>query len=157
MARRALENHSQLHGSESAQAAGDLGVLAEVLSCFNDVDDDEEIPRLYEQSIAMYARLQGSSCVNVGIHHSNFGGYYFKKATKALKEKNQKQCVINLELALPHLQEAARVHKSNKHMERADRNERMAIDTEKMLRLMTTQKTKGTSAAAAGAAKATRG
>ena len=40
-------------------------------------------------------------------------------------------------------------------MERADRNERMAIDAEKMLRLMTTQKTKAAATAAVGAAAAT--
>ena len=44
LARRALEIHTQLHGAESNEVAGDMPTLASVLNYFNDIDDDE-VPR----------------------------------------------------------------------------------------------------------------
>ena len=64
LARQALKLHTQLRGTESADVANDMHTIANVLDYFNDVDDDE-ILRLYEQAIAIYNRVEGSSCVNV--------------------------------------------------------------------------------------------
>ena len=64
LARQALKLHTQLRGTESADVANDMHTIANVLDYFNDVDDDE-ILRLYEQAIAIYNRVEGSSYVNV--------------------------------------------------------------------------------------------
>ena len=66
LARRALEIFTQLlHGLEHDDVANSMIVLARALDYFNNVDDDEVL-RLYEQSIAITARVEGSSTVNVG-------------------------------------------------------------------------------------------
>ena len=153
MARLSLEIHSQLHGPESSEAAGDMALLADVLGCFNDVDD--EITRLYEQALAIYARVQGHNSVNVAINTSNLGVEYFKKATRALHANDLDRYVANLELAVLNYREAATIHRANNHMDRAYRNERMATETEALLRHRTTQKARAAAAAAAATTAAT--
>ena len=59
-ARKALEIHTHLHGNESAAVAAYMGILAEALDYFNNVEDDE-ITRLLEQAIAIFCRVNGSS------------------------------------------------------------------------------------------------
>ena len=66
LARRALEIHTRLHGLEHSDVANDMILLADTLDYFNNVDDVEVI-RLYEQSIAMHARVEGTLSVNVGV------------------------------------------------------------------------------------------
>ena len=51
-ARRALEIHTQLHGTESAKAAASMCALSEALDFFNDVDDGGVL-HLREQSISI--------------------------------------------------------------------------------------------------------
>ena len=48
LARRVLEIDTQLHGAESEEVAGSIGVRK--LQFFNDVGDDDEVLRLYEQA-----------------------------------------------------------------------------------------------------------
>ena len=71
-ARKALEIHTQLHGNESAAVAADMGILAEVLAHFNNVDD-YKVLRLQEQAIAIYRRVEGSSSMNVAVSERNLG------------------------------------------------------------------------------------
>ena len=64
--------------------------------------------------------------------------------------------MANLELALPHLREAARIYRANNHVDTADAALRDIADVEKGMRLIGIAiATAGT--AAAGAAAATRG
>ena len=118
-ARKALEIHTQLHGTESAKAAADMGALAVVLEYFNDVDDDET-PRLYEQAIAIYRRVEGSSSVNVAVCETNLAEVYRNRARRAEVANDLDRCIANLELALSHKREAARIYRTINHVDSAD-------------------------------------
>ena len=155
LARQALKLHTQLHGTESAGVALDMTILADVLDCFNDVDDDE-VFRLHEQSIAIYSRVYGSSSVNVAAGEGNLGNAYNHRAKRADAANDLDRCLVNLELALPHYREAARIYRANNHVDTADAALRDIADVEKGMRLIGIAiATAGT--AAAGAAAATRG
>ena len=119
LARQALEIHTQLYGTESAHVAAAMGLLADVLDQFNDVDDDE-ILRLLEQSIAIYRRLEGSSSVNVAVDEHKLGNAYNSRADRARAVNDLDRCVANLELALSHYREAARIYLANNHADNAD-------------------------------------
>ena len=149
--RMALETHSQLYGPESCQVAGDMALLADVLGGFGHVDD--EITRLYEQAVAIYARAEGRSSLNVAIYTSSLAVEYTKKATRAFNANDLDRHASNLELALLHYREAARIHRSNNHVDRAERNEQMAAGVEMLLQQKKMQKTR----AAAASAAATKG
>ena len=118
LARKAFEIHTQLHGTESDKVACDMGALADILDYFNDVDDDEVL-RLYEQSKAIYRRVEGSSSLNVAAGERNFGNAYSKRAYRAMAANDLDRCVVNLELALQHLREAARIYRDINHMDKA--------------------------------------
>ena len=119
LARRALEIHTQLHGLESFQVANDMLILGSVLDYFNDVDDDEVL-RLCDQAKAIYARVQGSFSVNVAVCEKNKGIAYNERAERALAVYDLDRCIVNLEQALPHYHEAARIFRTINHVERAD-------------------------------------
>ena len=103
LARKALEIHTQLYNDEGVVQY--LGVLANVLNCFNDSDDDEAI-HLYEQVIAIYSRLEGSSSVNVALNIENLGSAYLYRVNRAQNANDLDRQLANLELALPHYREA---------------------------------------------------
>ena len=149
-ARQALEIHTRLHGTESMDVAHDMDVLADVLDFFNDVDDDE-IPRLYEQTIAITFRVEGNSSINVAAGEGNLGIAYKNRARRAQAANDQDRCMINLELALPHLREAVRIYRDNNHVESADKNQRTVIEIEEHMRRVRICRT------AAAAVAATRG
>ena len=69
LARKALEIQIQLYGTEDENVANDMSVLAEALDFFND-NDEVEVLRLYEQSIAIDKRVFGNSSVNVAVRPS---------------------------------------------------------------------------------------
>ena len=129
LARKALEIHTQLKGTESAEVAADMAALADVLNHFNNVDNDE-ILRLYEQSISIYRRVEGSSSVNVGVGEKNLGNAYNKRAIRAQAANDVDRCIANLELALPHYREAARIYRAVNHVDSADRSLRLAVEIE---------------------------
>ena len=133
LARKALEIHTQLHGTESAEVAMDTTTLAGALNCFNDVDDDE-ILRLHEQANAITIRLEGSSSVNVAVGKSNLGNAYYNRTTRACAANDLDRCVANLELALPHYREAARLYRENNHVDKADKALRNVVQTEEDIR-----------------------
>ena len=132
-ARKALELHTQLHGTESAEVAGCMSSLADVLHYFNDVDDDE-ILRLYEQSIAIYARVHGSVSSNVAAGEYNLGAAYQNRARRAQTANDMDRCVANLELALSHLREAVRIYRAINYMDQADEAARTVVKIEEFLR-----------------------
>ena len=120
LAREALEMHTQLHGTESVEVAADMGILADALDYFNDVDDDE-ILRLIEQAIAIYRRLEGTSSPNVAVDEIKLGYAYFNRAGRAHAANDLDQELANLELALSHYREAARIDRANNHMDNVDK------------------------------------
>ena len=119
LARQALELHTQLSGAESAQIACDMVVLGDILGYFNDVDDDE-IPRLFEQAIAIISRVEGSSSVNVAVAKMKLGTAYVNRADGTLAVRDLDRCLANMELALPHYREAARIFRVNNHADNAN-------------------------------------
>ena len=144
LAREALELHTQLFGSESAQISNDMDILAQALDFFNNVDDDE-ILRLYEQAIAILRRVEGGSSPNVAASEGNFGSAYSNRASRAQDANDLDRCLANMELSLPHVREAARIYRAINHMEGADRHLRAATLIEENIRKLRTAK------AAAGA------
>ena len=147
-ARQALEIDTQLHGTESAAVAVDMAVLADVLDYFNNVDD-EEVPHLREQSIAIYRRVEGSSSVNVATGETNLGLAYKNRAMKALYANDLDRCMANFELALPHYREAARIFQTISVGDSADEALRNVPRVEETIRQV--------EIARAAAAAATRG
>ena len=139
LARRALEIHTQLYGTESKEVACDVCVLAGVLNYFNDVDDDE-VPRLYQRSIAIHAQLQGSLSPNVAAIEKNLGISYYKRAIRAFTSNDLDNCTTNLELALPRLRQAARIYRAINHMDEAGQSAPIADEVEEMLRDVTANK-----------------
>ena len=119
LARQALEIHTQLHGTESVKVAGDLGTLADVLEYFNNVDDDQ-VPCLHEQALAIFGRLEGHSSLNVATCEGKLSRMFDKRAKRALDAGDSDKCIVNLELALPHDREAARIFRIVDHVDSAD-------------------------------------
>ena len=150
LARQALKLHTQLRGIESAKVALCITTVADALDYFNNVDDDE-ILRLYEQAIAINRRLQGSSAVNVAAGDNQLGNAYNHRAIRAQAANDLDRCMANLELALPHFREAARIHRANNHMDSADKALRNVAQIEESMRQV------GIARAAAAVAAATRG
>ena len=133
LARRALEIHTQLHGAESHEVAEDMSSLALVLDYFNDVDDDE-VPLLYERAKAIFARVFGSLSPNVAAAEKNLGVSYGERATRAHGADDLDSCVVNLELALTHHREAARIYRAVNRVDAADSAIRDAVVIENNVR-----------------------
>jgi hypothetical protein len=132
-ARQALEIHTLMYGTESMDVAGDMRCLADVPDVFNDVDDDE-IPRLYEQSNAITSRLEGSTSVNVAAGEQNLGDAYDKRAEKANAANDLDRCMVNLELALTHYREAIRIYRAINFTDKVNELLRQATALEEYLR-----------------------
>ena len=132
LARKALELHTQLHGTESIDVAADMSSLADVLGIGN-VDDDE-IPRLYEQAIVIFSRLQGSSSPNVAIGKMKLGNAYKNKATTANAANDLNRCMANLELALTQYREAARIFSIINHVDNTNAALHNIAEVEKNIR-----------------------
>ena len=82
LARRALEILTQLYGLENDNIANGMSLLAHALDYFNNVDDDEVL-RLYEQSNAIFGRVQGNLSVNVATGANNLAEAYENRAKRA--------------------------------------------------------------------------
>ena len=141
LAREALMLETQLHGAEHVNAAGEMLTLAQVLEYFTDVNDDEVI-RLFEQTRAIFARVEGSSTLNVGGCEMNLAKAYENRAMRAAVAHNLDRdhpndldrYLADLELALSHFREAARFYSSVNH-NNADQARRKATKIEEQLRL----------------------
>ena len=133
LARRALEIHTQRYGSEGEEVASSMGTLADILTYFNDVDDDE-VPRLFEQSIAIFAREQGSLSSNVATCENSLGATYHKRAKRAAAAHDLDRTVANLELALPHYREAVRIFRAINRVDSADHVASVVVKIEELLR-----------------------
>ena len=120
LARQALEIHTQLFGTESVDVARCMGTLSDAQEYFNNIDDDEVL-RLFEQAIAIYRRLDGSTGNNVAVGENKLGMAYINRAKRALGAGDVDRCMDNQELALPHFREAARIYSTNNLVDRADK------------------------------------
>ena len=150
LARQALQIRTQVHGTESAKVALSIGLLADILDYFNDVDDDE-ILRLHEQANAIISRVEGSSSLNVAVGEKNMGSSYYNRAKRAHAANDPDREQANLELALPHFRESARIYRAINRVDKADEALRHIAVVEEEIRL-------GIAAGAAAAtATATRG
>ena len=133
LARKALEIHTHLHGIEHAKVANDMCVLAEALEYFND-DDDDEVLRLFEQSIAIDARVYGSLSVSVAIDEDKLGNTYRNRAKRAHVANDRDHELANLELALTHIREAGRIYRAIGRVDQVDVAARNAVIIEEELR-----------------------
>ena len=124
---------TQLHGTESTEVAAAMLALANALDFFNNVDDDE-ILRLIEQSIAIFVQVEGSSSMNIAIHENKLGNTYVRRAMRAQVANDLDRYVANLQLALTHFREAARIHRANNHVDSADKALHNAANVEEKLR-----------------------
>ena len=139
--RRAMEIHTQMYGTERSTTSNDMCILAEALEYFNNVDDDE-VFRLFEQSIAIDTRLFGNTSVNVATGEEKLGNTYYNRAGRA-SDANDLDCeMANLELTLPHYREAARIYRAINRMDDADRLARQIDRLEERLRQMTSSQRK---------------
>ena len=134
LARKALEMHTQQHGIESEQVATAMGTLADVLGFFV---GDEEVPRLLEQSIAIFARVKGTLTLSVAAGENNLGVVYQDRAKRAHTDNDLDRCVANWQLALPRYREAARIYRALTFVEKADSVTRDADAVEETLRQVT--------------------
>ena len=133
LARQALKLHTQLHGVESADVAHDMHVLSDTLDYFNNVDDDE-ILRLREQAIAICRRVEGNSSMNVASGEHKLGGAYHRRGDRALSVNDLDRALANLELALPHLREAARIYRAINHVNSANAALELVAQVERNIR-----------------------
>ena len=141
LARNALEIHTQLYGTEDDQVANDMIVLAEALDYFNDFENDEVL-RHFEQAKAIHARVYGSSSVNVAVCESKLGTTYIRRSGRAESAKDIDRYVVNLELALPHYREEARIYRANGPMDKAERAARSVAGVEDLLRQVSIERTR---------------
>ena len=116
LARKALELHTQQNGFCSRDVAGAMIVLADMLDCFNDNDDDE-VPLAYKQAIDIYRRVEGNLSVNVAMSEYNMGKMYYKRSTRSRDALTE---LDNLEVSLTHFREAARIYGAIHHVNRAN-------------------------------------
>ena len=137
LARRALEIDTQLYGPEHRDVANDLSLLARTLSYFNDNGDDEVL-RLSEQSMTITARMEGRLSVNVAVEENNLAVMYEKRARRAHVANDLDREMANLELALPHLRERARIYTAINNVDMAVKAAQTIVEVEEALRRCTT-------------------
>ena len=135
LARQALKIHTQLLGTESDKVALDMAALADALNHFNNVDDDEVL-RLFEQGIAIHSRVEGSSSYNVAAGEGNLGNAYANRGDRAHAANDLDRCLANLEMALPHFREAARIFRATNHANSAETALRNVAKVEENIRQM---------------------
>ena len=154
LARKALEIHIQLYGNEDSGVAAAMSLLARTLDYFN---EDNDVLRLIEQAMAITARVEGSSTVNVGVGENNLGDAYRKRATRAHAANDLDRELANLELALYHYREALRIFRAVNHVDAADESARSIVEVEEELRQFTVARAASVAVVAAAAAAATNG
>ena len=145
LARKALEIHTQLCGTECSATSNDMSVLAEALDFFNGDADETEVVRLFEQSIAIDIRLYGNSSVNVAIGETKLAEAYYKRAERANAAKDLDDEQAMLELTLSHYREAIRIYRFIGRTEDADRNAQVVVTIEGLLRQCSVRKSSSSS------------
>ena len=155
LARRSLEDHTQLYGLEHANVANAISLLARVLNYFNIVDDDEVL-RLYEQSIAIFRRVEGNLSVNIAAGNRNLATAYYYRARRANAADDLDREFANLELALPLYSESVRLYRYNNFAKDADDVASDVVTVEEELRQCRAARS-SSSSSSSSAGVATRG
>ena len=145
LARRALEIHTRLYGTERSEVPNDMALLADALRFFND-NDDEEVLRLYEQAKTIHARVFGRLSVSVAISEERLGDAYWKMAKSVHEAGDLDRCVANLELALPRYREAAQIFRAIGRVDVANNSAQMVVQVEEKLRQITIARAKAAAA-----------
>ena len=130
--------HTQLHGLEHHLVANSMRLLARALDYFNNVDDDEVL-RLYEQSMAITSRVEGGVSVNMAVGETNLAIVHYSRAIRAHTANDLDREMANLEKSLPHYREAARIYRAINHVDKADDVAEYIVKTEDALRQCTTR------------------
>ena len=148
LARQALKLNTQLHGIESESVASSMLTLADVLEFFNHGDiDNDEVPRLFEQLIAIYSRVEGGVSFNVANCQNNWGTAYFRRAGRS--SKNLDEQLANLEVARQHYVESARIYGAINLIDKANHGLFLVATVEKDIRNVSIVKANRAAAAAA--------
>ena len=148
LARKAVAMYTKLHGTDNFRFANALGVLAQALNFFNNLDDDDEVTRLYQQAIDITLRGEGNLSCNLAIDEHRLGEVYNKRAISACNACMSfvstgmmdqaaiqlDRCKINFDLALPHFKEALRVYRAIDREERAASSLHRVTEIEENLR-----------------------
>ena len=137
LARRALEIDTQVNGAESLQEGSDMAALAQVLSFFSEMDGDDETVRLYDQSTAIYALVEGNLSKNVAVNEYNVGLFYYNRSKREITVDTMDQCVADLELSLSRFHEAARIYRVIDHVDDVNGAMQFVKHAEELLRLAT--------------------
>ena len=132
LARKALEIRIQLHGAVDDRVAYDTSTVAKISDYFND-DDDDDVLRLFEQANAVYIQLHGRLSLPVANGEKNLGNTFSCRASRARDANDLDRRVANLELALSHFREAARIYRAINRIDRADGVAQCAVDIEGQL------------------------
>ena len=131
LARRSLAIRIELDRTESSEVAASMLTLTQVLQYFNGVDD--EVLRLYQQSIAIHTREEGRSSYNVAVGEFNLGNAYYLQATTVptmFTTNDMDVCVANWERALSRYRDAAQIFTAIGHREMAVKAREKAIECE---------------------------
>ena len=110
-----------------------MRLLARALNYFNNVDDDEVL-RLFEQSISITSRVEGSLSVNVAVGEKNLAIVHYKRAKRAHIANDLDREMANLEKSLSHYREAARIYRAINYAKDADDAAQDAVKVEEALR-----------------------
>ena len=151
LARSSLAMHIQVYGAVSSEVASTMVTLANIFCYFFTVDD--EVLRLLQQAIIIHTRVHGSTSLYVAAGEDNLGGAYSGRA-KTANDLDRAQA--NLELALPHFRESARIYTAINHVGKADDTRNKAAAVEEDIRQIVVLRA-AKAAVAAAAAAASRG
>jgi len=132
LARRSLAIRMEQDANGTAEMAASMLTLTQVLQYFNDVND--EVLRLYQQSIAIHTRVEGRSSYNVAVGEFNLGNAYYLLATKEIPAlftiNDQETRLVNWDLALSRYRDAARTFTAIGHGQMAAKSHKKAIECE---------------------------
>ena len=147
LARKALEMYTEQLGNESETVANAKLVLAELLDCINDVDDDEVL-RLFEQAISCHVRVFGRESVSVAISENKLGVGFYNRAMRAHPGSGVHREQTNLQLSLTHLRESARIFRAIGRIDMVGHAAQIVVRVEDQLRRLaaattTTTESKG--------------
>ena len=149
LARRELEIRTQLHGLEHQDVANTMRLVADALDYFNNVGD-VEVLRLHEQSIAITARVEGGSSMNVAVSEQNVSNVYLQRAKRARAANDLDREMANLEQALTHYRAAARISRVNNFVDKADAADQCVAEVEEEIRQCAIERTGATAATTRG-------
>ena len=133
--RKALEIHTELHGTECNEVANCMCILADALGFFSADDDDDEALRLFERTKTIHSRVYGSLSVSVAICEGKIANLYARRAKRGHDVNNDFDREKGmLELSLTHYRESARIYRAIGRMNEAESKSKQVVYIEVILR-----------------------